>query len=153
MVREVAIGAGDRFAARQVLGLDGVAIRRQDELRLGPGRRRAGPQRSEGLRDLAGGGDGDMEVVGLKDSAQVGPVRLALAQALDCRLLVAEGLKEGEWKLLSVEGLLSQRGNCLFDLDRVQLLALPFAWIAAAFLVVRGVNSIITSAATALFPD
>jgi hypothetical protein len=36
MVREIGIGAGDRIAARQVLGLERVAIGRQDELRLGP---------------------------------------------------------------------------------------------------------------------
>jgi hypothetical protein len=40
MVRKVCIGAGDRLAARQILGLERLAIGRQNELRLGPGRRR-----------------------------------------------------------------------------------------------------------------
>jgi len=44
-----------------------------------------------------------MDVVGLKDSAQVGPVRFALAQALDRRVLIAEGLQEVERKLAGVE--------------------------------------------------
>ena len=35
MVGKVRIGAGDRLAARQVLGLERLAVRRQDELRLG----------------------------------------------------------------------------------------------------------------------
>ena len=56
MVREVGIGAGNRLAARQVLGLERVAVGRQDELRLGPGCRRVGLQRGEGLNDLVGGG-------------------------------------------------------------------------------------------------
>ena len=110
MVREVGISAGDRLAARQVLGLECLPIRRQDEFRLRPGRRRAGPQRGQGLDDLlAAGGDGDMDVVGLKDATQVRPVRLALPQALEGRLLVAEGLQEGEWELPSAERLLGER--------------------------------------------
>ena len=103
MVRELGMGAGDGLAARQVLGLERLSVGRQNELRFGPGRRRAGPQRGEGRGDLAGGGDGDMDVVRLKDTTQVGPVRLALAQAPEGRLLVAEGLQEGERELAGVE--------------------------------------------------
>jgi hypothetical protein len=44
-----------------------------------------------------------------KDPTQVGPVRLALTQALERRFLVAEGLQEGEWELPSVERLLGER--------------------------------------------
>src|SRR6266404_4190110 len=99
MVREVGIGAGDRLAARQVLGLESLSIGCQNEFSLGFGCRRAGFERGKRLRDLAGGGDGYMNVVGLEDAAQVRLVRLALAQAFDRRLLVAESLKEGEWKL------------------------------------------------------
>ena len=119
MVREVGIGAGDRPAARQVLGLEGVPVGCQNELGLGPGRRRAGPQRGEGLGDLAGGGDGDMDVVCLKDAAQVGPVRLALSQALEGRLLVAEGLEERERELPGVERLLGEPRYGLFNLNGV----------------------------------
>ena len=66
-----------------------------------------------------GGSDGDMDVVGLKDAAQVGLVRLALAQALDRRFLVAEGLQEGERKLRGVKRLLGQGRDGLFDLNGV----------------------------------
>jgi hypothetical protein len=119
MVWEVGIGAGDRLAARQVLGLERLPIRRQNELRLGPGRRGAGPQRGKGLRDLARRADGDMDVVCLKDSAQVGPVRFALAQALEGRFLIPEGLEEGEWELPSVERPFGEGRYGLFDLNGV----------------------------------
>ena len=108
MVRKVGVGAGDRLAGRQIFGLEGVSIGCQNEFRLGSGGRRAGLERDKRLRDLAGGGDGDMDVVGLEDAAQVGFVRLALAQALDRRLLVAEGLKEGERELGGIERLLRE---------------------------------------------
>jgi hypothetical protein len=69
-----------------------------------------------------------MDVVRLKDAAKIGLVRLALAQALDRRRFVSEGFKEGIRELLSIEGLLSQFGNCLFDLNGVQFrLAFPAA--------------------------
>jgi hypothetical protein len=60
-----------------------------------------------------------MDVVGLKDAAQVGPVRLALAQALEGGFLVPEGLEEGERKLLRIERLLRERRYGLLDLDGV----------------------------------
>jgi hypothetical protein len=71
VIRKAGVGAGDGLAARQVLGLERVPIGRQNELRLGSGSRRAGLQGGEGFRDLAGDGDGDMDVVRLKDAAQV----------------------------------------------------------------------------------
>jgi hypothetical protein len=67
-------------------------------------------ERGKCLRDLAGSGNGNVNVVGLKDVTQVGLVRFALAQALDSRLLVAEGLKKSVRKLLAVERLFSERG-------------------------------------------
>src|SRR3954447_19838578 len=60
-----------------------------------------------------------MDVVGLKDAAQAGFVRLALAQALEGRFLVAEGLQEGERKLLGIERLLGKGGYGLLDLNGV----------------------------------
>jgi hypothetical protein len=48
-IREVGIGAGDRLAARQVLGLEPLSIGRQNELRLGPDRRRTCLQRGKGF--------------------------------------------------------------------------------------------------------
>ena len=44
-----------------------------------------------------------MDVVGLKDATQVGPVRLALAQALDCCLFVAERFEKSIRKFRGVE--------------------------------------------------
>ena len=87
-----------------------------------------------------GGQVGDVDVVRLKDAAQVGLVRCARAQPLDRRLLVAEGLKEGERKLLSVKRLLRQRGNGFFDLNGVQLLARFFRMVSSAFLAFPGVD-------------
>src|SRR6476620_11199234 len=100
MIREVPISAGGRLTARKVLGLESVSIGRQNELGLGSGGRWADLKRGERLRDLAGAYDGDMDVVGLKNSANVGLVRLSFAKALEGRLLVAEGLEEGEGELL-----------------------------------------------------
>ena len=69
MIREVAIGAGNtRCVGNEVLRFEPLPVRRQNELRLGPRRGRARLQRGQRLRDLAGGGDSDMDVVGLKDS-------------------------------------------------------------------------------------
>jgi hypothetical protein len=50
-----------------------------------------------------------MDVVCLQDAAQIRFVRLALAQALERRLLIAEGLQEGEGELRRVKGLLRKR--------------------------------------------
>jgi hypothetical protein len=43
MVREIGIGAGDRIAACQVLGLECIAIGREDEFGLEPGCPSASP--------------------------------------------------------------------------------------------------------------
>ena len=119
VIREVLVGAGDRLAARKVLGLEGFPVRREDEFGLGARGRRAGLQRGQSLRDLAWGSDGDVDVVGLEDAAKVGFVGLARAQALERRFLVAEGLQEGERELRRVERLLGQGRYCFFDLDSV----------------------------------
>ncbi len=60
-----------------------------------------------------------MDVIGLKDAAKIGLVRLALAQPLDRRLLVAKGLQEREGKFPCVERLLGELGYGLFNLDGV----------------------------------
>ena len=72
-----------------------------------------------------GAADGDMDVVGLEDAAQVGLVRLALAQPLDRRLLVAEGFEEGERELGRVERLLGQSRNGFLDLNGVHAMGAP----------------------------
>jgi len=119
MVRKVGVGAGDRLARGQVLGLERVAVRRQDELRLRFRGRRARLQRGERLRDLARCGDEDVDVPGLEDAAQIGLVRLAFAEPLEGCLLVPEGLQEGERKPFGVKRLLGELGDGLFDLDGV----------------------------------
>jgi hypothetical protein len=86
---------------------------------LGTGGRRAGAEGGKGGRDLARVAGGDVDVVGLEDTAQVGLVRNARAQALQCGFLVPEGLEELERKLLPVEELLGEFGYGLFDLDSV----------------------------------
>ena len=82
MVWEVGIGARDRLARRQILRLEGFPIRRENELRLRPRRRRAFLESYEGLRDRVQRANGDVDVVGLEDVAQVGLVRLALPELL-----------------------------------------------------------------------
>ena len=72
-----------------------------------------------------GAADGDVDVVGLKNAAEVGLVRLALAEALEGRLLVAEGFEEREGELLRVERPLGQLRYRLFDLDSVHFLESP----------------------------
>ena len=60
-----------------------------------------------------------MDVVGLKDSANVRFIRLPLMEALDGRFLVTESSQEGEGELLVFECLLGQGGNGLFYLNRI----------------------------------
>ena len=55
----------------------------------------------------------------LEDSAKVGAVRCARAQALDRRRLVAECLEKRERKVPGLEGPCGQRGNRFLDLDSV----------------------------------
>jgi hypothetical protein len=89
-----------------------------------------------------------MDVVGLEDTTQVGLVRLALAQAFDCRLLVAESLKEGEWKLGRIERLLSESRNSFLDLNRVHV-NVPRKYASNASCLVR-INSTVRSIASAI---
>jgi hypothetical protein len=69
-----------------------------------------------------------VDVVGLKDAADVGLVRLALAQALNRRFLVPECFQEQIGELLGVERLLGERGYGLFNLDRVHRFPQPRPW-------------------------
>ena len=120
MVREVLEGTGNRVATAQVFGLEVRAIGRQDEPRLGLGGGWADLQGAQCLRHLAGIAGQDVDVVGLKDAAQVGLVRCTGTQTLEGRFLVAKGFKEGIGELCGVEGLLRKVSDGLFDLDGVQ---------------------------------
>jgi hypothetical protein len=72
------------------------------------------------LRDLSCVAGQDVDVAGLENAAEVGLVRRPRAQALDGRLLVAKGFKEGIGELCGVKGLLRKVGDGLFDLYGVQ---------------------------------
>ena len=70
-------------------------------------------QGGEGCRDFARDAGRKVDVIGLQDAADVGLVRCAGAQALDCRLLVSEGHEEGIGELCRIKGLLGEFGNGL----------------------------------------
>lgn len=119
MVGEIGVAAGDGLAGGDVLGLEVDAVSGEDELRLGAGGGRAFAQGGEGCRDFARDAGRKVDVVGLQDAADVGLVRCAGAQALDCRLLVSEGHEEGIGELCRIKGLLGEFGNGLFNLNGV----------------------------------
>jgi hypothetical protein len=58
----------------------------------------------------------------------------------------SERLKKGKRELMSIERLLSRRGNRFFNLDSVQLLAPLSFGFAVTFLGLLGVNTLSTSA-------
>jgi hypothetical protein len=95
MVGKVREGAGDRLAACQVFRLEVRAVGSEDELRLGLGGGGAVLERFERLRHRACVAGQDVDVAGLENAAEVGPVRRPRTKALDRRILVAEGFKEG----------------------------------------------------------
>ena len=118
VVGEVGVGAGADFASGKVFGLEVRPTSRQNE--LGLGRCRACLECGQGRADRTRWGDGDMDMVGLKDAAkQAGCVGFPFAQALEGRFLVTEGLQEGERELAAVERLLGQGRYGFFDLDGV----------------------------------
>ena len=105
VVRKIYVGASDRRIIRgYVFSLKEVAVGRQHKARFRPRGRRAGLQRRKRFRDLARLASGDVNVVCLKDAAQIGLVGFAFAQALDRGFLVAERFEEGERKPLRVKG-------------------------------------------------
>src|SRR5262249_25852974 len=116
------IGAGYRLAARQVLGLEVDPIGCEDEFRLRLGRGRTCLQRRESLGDLALATAGNVDVVGLKNAAQVGLIRCASAKPFDRRVLIPEGLKESEGEFDRVEWLLGESRDSFFDLNGVHMI-------------------------------
>jgi hypothetical protein len=92
VIGEVGVGAGDRFAAGQVLRLENSTVGGENESRL---RLRCGgarPQRGQRLRDRAWRANGDVNVACLENATQVGLVGCARAQPLDRGFPVAERL-------------------------------------------------------------
>ena len=124
MVGKVGIVTDDDLAAIQVFSLKVLSIGGEDEFCTGFRRRRASLERRKGLRDRAVFSDLEVDVVGLKNPANIQFVGRAGPQALDRRGLVAERLQEREGELFHVERLLGKLGYGFFDLNGVQLAAL-----------------------------
>jgi hypothetical protein len=76
---------------------------------------------SECLRDLSHAACGDVNVVGLEDTAEIGFVRCTCAQSLDRRLFVAEASRKALGKVLSLERLIRQRRDRFFYFDGLHL--------------------------------
>lgn len=119
-VGEVGVGASDGFARGQMLCLERLAIRGQDEAGLASDRGWTGLQLRQTSRGRAGLGGDNVEVVGLKNAVQIGLVGVARPQTAQGRFLGAERLQKLEWKFSLVERLLRQVRDSLFDLNRVQ---------------------------------
>jgi hypothetical protein len=120
VIGKLGVGAGDRAAAREILGLEGFAVGREDELGLLGGRLGAAAQGAKGFVNAAGRAGHQVDVAALENGAgDVGLVCVAGAQALDCRVLVPKGGQKLEGELGTVKRGLRQRGYSFFDLDRV----------------------------------
>ena len=124
MIREILIGARNGFAAGQIFGFKGGAVGGENKFCFRLCRRGAVFESLERFCYIAGAARQDVDIVGLEDSAKVGLVRRACAQALNRRLLVAESFKKGVWESCRVERLFGEFCYCLFYLDRVQLCSL-----------------------------
>jgi len=123
VVREVVVGAGDGFAAGQVLSLEARAVCRQDEFSLRFGGRGAFPEGREGFRDLSGATGSDVDITSLKNSAKIRLVGGPRPQPLDRCLLVAKSFQEGIREVRGIKRLIRQLRNGFFYFNCVQLLA------------------------------
>jgi hypothetical protein len=120
MVMEIGIGAGDRRIVRgEVFGLERLAIGRENEAGFSARGGGAGAQSRNCGGGLAWRAGGNVDVVGLKDAAQIGLVRHTGAQAFERGFLVPESLKELEGELLPLKGFFGQFGNGLFNFNGV----------------------------------
>ena len=109
------IGAGEDIPARQILRLEHVAIGGEDELGLGLRGGGAVAKGGEGLRDLARRGCSDVDVVTLKNAAQIGLVGVARPQPLDLGRLAPKRLQKGVGEFCRVKRLLRQNLNGFSD--------------------------------------
>ena len=119
MIREVGVGAGDGVASGGILGLKIGAVSGEDELRLGLGGGGAGFEAYKGLGHLPFGAGLEVDVVRLKNAIKVGFVRRSCAQAFDGSVLIPESQEEGIGELVSIERLLGQDGDGLFNFNSV----------------------------------
>lgn len=133
MVGEVGVVANDDLAAVQVFGLKVLPIGGEDKFCAGLRSGGATLQGRKGICNCAIFSDLEVDVVGLKNAANIRFVGRAGSQALDRRGLVAESLQEREGELLGVERLLGKLGYGLFDLNGVQGFVLCFyRWLWSA---------------------
>lgn len=105
VIGEFFVRASDGLSAREIFGLKNDAVCREDEARLRGHCRRAHAKRRERFGDSPRLCDEDMDMVPLKDAAEIGAVRRARAETLDGRGLIAKGLKEGVGELGRVKRL------------------------------------------------
>ncbi len=120
MVREVAVVANADVAFDKVFGLKCLAIGRQNEADFSCRRFRAGTEFRELRVHLARLGNGEMDILVLKDAAlNVGIFRCARQQALYRRRLVVEGFKESTRKLFCIKGCRSKFRYGFFNLNGV----------------------------------
>src|SRR3546814_13450027 len=120
MIGELGEGAGDRFAGKQILCLERFAIRRQNELGFGPRRGGAGPKCIQLGGHIASVGEGNVDVAGLQDAANVRLVRRPGTELPAGSFLISERFYERERELIPVYGCSSQRGYGFFNFDRRQ---------------------------------
>lgn len=105
VVRKIGIATRDGAAAGQVFSLEGLTIRREDELRLRRRRSRAGPQRVERRIHIADIAGRDMDVVPLQHPARnVGRIAFARLQQPDRGVLVVESREELEREFAAIKG-------------------------------------------------
>lgn len=90
MIVKVGVSAGDGHTVGEVLSFEGLAVGRQDELRLLARRGGAFFQGGERGRRFAFGANLDVDVVPLQDAVAIGFNGAAAAEPLERRLLVAE---------------------------------------------------------------
>lgn len=132
MIREVRIGTGDGLTCIQFLRLEGLTIRRQDELCLGLRRGWAIPEGGQSPRYLTGRAGRNMDVIPLENGARdVGRIGRAFGgpETLYGGVFVAESQKKKVGKLFRIKWLLRKRGYCFFNLYGVhRLYPTPFLY-------------------------
>lgn len=119
MVGEVRVGEGDGFAPSEILGLQSLAIRGEDELGTDFCSGGADLQRLERFAYGADFAHGDVDVVTLKHA--MGGTSDAILMPVRRRFravsLIAESGQERKRELRRVEGLKGQFRNGFFDFD------------------------------------
>ena len=119
VIGKVGVSAGDRLAGGKVFSLKIGAIGGQHEFRLGLGGGGTGFELRKGRCDFPCPADFQMNVVGLKNAAQVGLVGRSALQALDGGRLVSKSEQESEREFFGVEWKLGQCRYGFFNLNSI----------------------------------